>query len=54
MYYLMGIRSINNEFKSIKNLGIFNPRLNNVYLLKINAISLLTTKEVSTKIIGYK
>ena len=38
MYYLMGKKSIHKEFDSITNLGIFNPRLNCVYLLDINNI----------------
>lgn len=53
MYYLMGIHSIHKEFQTIKNLGLFNPRLNNVYLLEIRYISPEIIEEVSSKIIGY-
>ncbi|WP_242982962.1 hypothetical protein [Clostridium perfringens] len=36
MYYLMGINSTNEKyFKDVEKLGIFNPRLNSVYLLEI-------------------
>lgn len=54
MYYLMGMNSINKEkFQSIKNLGIFNPRLNIVYLLEINKIADEIIKEISEHVIGY-
>ena len=53
MYYLMGIHSIHKEFQTIENLGIFNPRLNSVYLLKINSIPKDIINEVSSKVIGY-
>lgn len=54
MYYLMGVRSIHPEFKQIENLGVFNPRLNKVYLLPINTISGEIINEVNTTVIGYK
>lgn len=54
MYYLMGVHSIHEEdFLDIENIGIFNPRLNTVYLLKISDISQETIKAVSEQIIGY-
>ena len=53
MYYLMGIHSIHEEFKTIRNLGIFNPRLNNVYLLEISKISQDIIEQVSSEVIGY-
>lgn len=53
MYYLMGIHSIHKEFQTIKNLGIFNPRLNNVYLLEISSIYPKIIEDVSSKVIGY-
>ncbi|WP_318506115.1 hypothetical protein [Bacillus sp. T3] len=53
VYYLMGIHSIHSEFKQIENLGIFNPRLNKVYLLPINTISNDVINEVNTDVIGY-
>lgn len=54
IYYLMGTHSIHKDFQQIKDLGIFNPRLNNVYLLEINGISPSVLKEVSSEVIGYK
>lgn len=53
IYYLMGVHSIHSEFKQIEKLGIFNPRLNKVYLLEINAISNEIINEVNTTVIGY-
>lgn len=53
MYYLMGVRSVHPEFAHIKKLGIFNPRLNKVFLLPIVALSDDVMNEVSTIVIGY-
>lgn len=54
MYYLMGMHSDNKkDFQTIKNLGIFNPRLNSVYLLEIEKISPEVIEEVSKNVIGY-
>lgn len=38
MYYILGINSIHEEFKSITKLGIFNLRHNEVYQLEIDKI----------------
>ncbi|MGL5647920.1 MAG: hypothetical protein ACRDDY_08720 [Clostridium sp.] len=54
IYYLMGMNSVNKEaFRKIENLGVFNPRLNTVYLLEANKISEDIIKDVSEKVIGY-
>ena len=54
IYYLMGLRSIYHvSFETIQNLGIFNPRLNCVYLMKIEDIPKNIINEVSEKVIGY-
>ena len=53
IYYIMGIHSIHNEFSSIKKLGIYNPRLNTIYLIQIENIDKNIIDEVSNKIIGY-
>jgi hypothetical protein len=53
IYYLMGIHSIHSEFEQIENLGIFNPRLNKVYILPIGAISNEIINDVNTSVIGY-
>lgn len=53
MYYLMGRHSIHEEFKTITKLGVFNPRLNKVYLLEVDNISSDIINEVSIDVIGY-
>jgi hypothetical protein len=53
VYYIMGIHSIHKEFKSIKNLGIYNPRMNKVYILSIDMIPQSVINEVSKEVIGY-
>lgn len=53
MYYLMGIHSIHPEFDQIENLGIFNPRLNQVYTLAIDSIDSEIIEQVKQDVIGY-
>lgn len=53
MYWIMGRHSGKPEFQSIKKLGIYNPRLNIVYLYKTERIFDYTIKEVEKDIIGY-
>ncbi|MBR6332551.1 MAG: hypothetical protein IKR78_05425, partial [Dehalococcoidales bacterium] len=54
MYYIMGLHSGKPEYKSIKKLGIFNPRLNKVYTLDVDSIPDETIKEVENDVICYK
>lgn len=54
IYYIMGIHSIHPEFKNINNIGIFNPRLNIIYLKAIKDIPKEIIEIVSSEIIGYK
>lgn len=53
IYYLMGKKSIHVEFDSISKLGIFNPRLNIVYVINIKDIDEETLTTVNKEIIGY-
>lgn len=53
MYYIMGNHSIHKEFEEIKKLGIFNPRLNIVYLLEISDIPKEVLEIVEKDVIGY-
>lgn len=53
MYWIMGQHSGKNEFKKISKLGIFNPRLNVVYLLEIKDISQDIIKEIEEEVICY-
>ncbi|WEV60446.1 hypothetical protein OZX68_05880 [Streptococcaceae bacterium ESL0729] len=53
IYYLMGKRSKNLNFTAISRLGIFNPRLNKVYLLPIDDIDDTTFSDIEKIVIGY-
>lgn len=53
IYYLMGVHSIHSEFNSINKIGIFNPRLNTVYIQDISEIPEDIIFEIENKIIGY-
>lgn len=53
VYYLMGKRSIHPEFQNITKLGIYNPRLNIVYLIEVAHISPEIIEDVLFNIIGY-
>lgn len=54
VYYLMGTCSVHKFFDSIKRLGMFNPRLNKVYLLNVNEITDEVVAQVSSEVIGYE
>lgn len=58
MYYLMGCKAIKlnieYDFKNkIKNLGIYNPRLNEVYIKCISEIDKSIIEQVENEVIGY-
>ena len=54
VYYLMGLRSENSTyFESIQNLGIYNPRLQKVYLINIDEIPQSIIEDVCENVIGY-
>ncbi len=53
MYWIMGKHSGRAEFEKIIHIGIFNPRLNVVYLLDINKIPKETIKIVEKEVICY-
>ena len=53
MYWIMGQHSGQECYKSISRLGIFNPRLNVVYLLDMSKVSADTIKEVEDEVICY-
>lgn len=53
VYYLMGMHSVHNEFKSVKYLGIFNPRLNTIYKYDLDRLSSDTIEKVEKDVIGY-
>ena len=53
MYYIMGKHSNKKEFENINKIGIFNPRLNKVYIKNIHDIPDEIIDEVSNDVIGY-
>lgn len=53
VYYLMGLHSIHSEYDRITNLGIFNPRLNKVYIISIDKIPIEVMDDVERNVIGY-
>lgn len=53
IYYIMGKHSVYSEFKGLKKLGIFNPRLNKMYTISENEIPQCILDEVSHDVIGY-
>lgn len=53
MYWRMGLRSIHPEFRYIKCLGIYNPKLNTVSRIAVADIPEEVIKEVDRDVIGY-
>lgn len=53
MYWIMGQHSGQELYKSIQKLGIFNPRLNKIYLLNMQRVSKETIAEVERDVICY-
>lgn len=53
MYWIIGQHSGKEEYKLITKLGIFNPRLNTVYLLNVSEISAEIIKDVEENVICY-
>ena len=53
MYYIMGKHSWNDCFQTIQNIGIMNPRLNQIWLLNTNMIPPAVIQNVKKDVIGY-
>lgn len=53
MYWIMGLHSLKPEFKAIKKVGIFNPRLNIVFTYDLKNISKETIKDIEDNVICY-
>lgn len=53
MYWIMGQHSGQKIYKDINQLGIFNPRINIIYKIKISEISKDIIKEIEDNIICY-
>ncbi len=53
VYYLLGIHSDREKYSKIKNLAIYNPRLNEIFMIEIDKISKETIKLVEDEVIVY-
>lgn len=53
MYWIMGQHSGKKEFENITKLGIFNPRLNKAYVLRVDTISPEIIRAVESDVICY-
>ncbi len=53
MYWIMGQHSGQKIFENIQKMGIFNPRLNTVYLLNVKEVSQEIIHEVEQDVICY-
>lgn len=54
MYWIMGLHSGQEVFKNITKLGLYNPRLNTVYLLDISKISCDIIEKIEDEVICYE
>jgi hypothetical protein len=54
LYYLLSQHSNDDKYKSIMNIGIYNPRLNKKYIIGINEIDSRITGYINKYIIGYE
>ena len=54
MYYIMGKHSGNHIFDGIRKIGIYNPRLNKVYLYEMDKYPEKLYREIEEDIICYK
>ena len=53
IYYIMGQHTNDPIFKNITKIGLFNPRLNKMYICEIKNIDKDIIKEIETNVIGY-
>lgn len=54
MYWIMGMHSIHPEYRDIRYLGIYNPRLNIAYRIDIKDIPEETVNLVCKDVLCYK
>lgn len=53
MYWRMGLHSVHPEFRDVKYLGIYNPRMNEVSRIAVADIPQNVINEVESEVIGY-
>lgn len=54
IYYIMGKHSTDNHFETVRNIGIFNPRLNIVFILDMSEVPKETMRRIEAEVIGYE
>lgn len=54
IYYYMGKNSSDEIFKDITKVGIFNPRLNKVYIYDVRNLDDKIAKKIQYEVIGYR
>lgn len=54
MYWIMGVHSGKKEFYDIKNVGIYNPRLNWVYTYELSKLDPCVIADIEKNVICYK
>lgn len=53
MYWRMGLHSIHPEYRAVRYLGVYNPRMNTVYRLSVDKIPRDVIETVERDVIGY-
>lgn len=53
IYWRMGLHSVHPEYQSIRRLGFFNPRRNEVWLLDVDRITPELIDWTDRELIGY-
>lgn len=53
MYWIMGLHSKKEEFKKIKKIGIFNPRLNAIYTYRVSRIDEKIIETIEKDVLCY-
>lgn len=53
IYYLMGKRSVHEEFETVTHIGLFNPRQNVVYTLAVDEVDSEIIADINQNVIGY-
>lgn len=54
IYWRLGIHSVDDEYQSVKYLGVCNPRRNEVYLVSVSDLPRDLISEVDAVVIGYE
>lgn len=53
-YWLMGTHSVHPEYRRVRRLGLYNPRLDVVYLCSVASLPWPLLRKVCVGVIGYE